>query len=131
MSHGQHESSYDGDKYVRLLWDAIHSISNGGLDVEGMGRKSLADAAQSVGVDMVQSQRTCLACLSNCPTNTLPCRGVQHSICEACIRRYMRGYDSSWAHLTQCPLGCELWTTPWRIRVKPETAGPRILALDG
>ena len=128
---GQHENSYDGDRYTVLLWDEIHSMASGGLDGGTTAKRRLADAAQEAGVSKVQSQRTCLSCLSNCPTNTLPCRGPQHSVCELCIRRYTRGHESSWAHLTQCPLGCQLSTTPWKIRVKPETAGSRVLALDG
>ncbi|MBE3046815.1 hypothetical protein IMZ48_30660 [Candidatus Bathyarchaeota archaeon] len=116
---------------MNRLWEDIYSMSSASQDGGGTARRKLADAAQAVGVSKVQSQRTCLACLSNCPTNTLPCRGVQHSICEPCIWRYMRGHESSWAHLSQCPLGCELWTTPWKIRVKPKTAGSRVLALDG
>ena len=131
LAVGQHESTYDGDKYMALLWDEIHSMSSESLDGNGAAKRKLADAAQAVGVNRVESQRTCLSCLSNCPTNTLPCQGVQHSICKACIRRYMSGHGSSWAHITQCPLGCRLSVTPWRIREKPERAGSRLLSLDG
>jgi hypothetical protein len=139
MAVGVYRSSYNADYYLERLWDEISHLGRQNADREIVVRRRLTDQAQRIRLHEMHSQRTCLACLSNCPTNVLPCRNVrnvQHAICEQCIRRYAGPpNESSWAYLSQCPLGCELdcelGTSPWTVRLKPNTAGARILALDG
>jgi hypothetical protein len=131
LAVGEHKSSYNAELYFNRLGEEVFTISTRRGDGDISTKRKLAETAQSIDIALLQSQRTCLSCLSNCPTNTLPCVGAQHAICEKCIRRYTTRSESSWAHLTQCPLGCQLMTSPWKIRVKPDTAGSRVLALDG
>jgi len=131
LADGGHLCSYDGEMYFNRLWEEVIAVVSRTLDGDSVSKRELAEAAQAIGINQIQSHRTCLACLSNCPTNMLPCKDIQHAICEQCLRRYTGRYESSWAHLRECPLGCQLLISPWKIRVKPETAGSRVLALDG
>ncbi|KAK3996362.1 hypothetical protein QBC44DRAFT_403535 [Cladorrhinum sp. PSN332] len=128
LESGQYQSSYDPETYQQL-WDEIGKIRGQDSDLIV---ETLARAASLSGVYKIKKQRTCLACLSNAPTNMLPCKENQHGICEDCIRRYAGSKrHQSIVKLNRCPLGCHLAQTPWSIRVKPKTAGPRVLALDG
>ncbi|KAM7188967.1 hypothetical protein V8F33_010301 [Rhypophila sp. PSN 637] len=137
---GQHECSYGS--YVGVfrdsLWSSIYLFSQGGQDVRG----TLVSYARSLGINRLESQRTCLSCLSNCPTNVLPCdhrrqRYVnsrrQHAVCEDCIRWHTAPPQSAGCVIAveSCPLGCQFREPPWMIRVKPIEAQSRILVLDG
>lgn len=124
---GPYQSSYDPDAFVDQLWEELSRIRT-----REQAMEKLASAATACGVAGVTTQRTCLSCLSNTPTNMLPCVPQQHGVCEDCIRRYnpITG-EESMIKLSSCPLGCALTRTPWTIRVKPRTVGPRILTLDG
>jgi len=124
---GNYQSSYDPEAFTDRLWNEVTALRNGDHSME-----KLASAATSCGVAGLTTQRTCLACLSNTPTNMLPCRPSQHGICENCIRRYNpTSEEATLIQITSCPLGCSLTKSSWSIRVKPRTAGARILALDG
>lgn len=124
---GAYQSSWDPSEFNDLLWKEIRRLSS--------AREALiqlADTAQATGIAEITSQRTCLACMSKCPTNMLPCKHYQHGICEACIKRQNDSTEQeNLVMIDQCPLGCALSVTPWKIRVKPPMAGPRILTLDG
>ncbi|KAK0730097.1 hypothetical protein B0H67DRAFT_560740 [Lasiosphaeris hirsuta] len=123
---GVYRSSYDPETYTEQLWQHI-----AGVDQE-QAMEKLAEAATASGVIKITGQRTCLSCLSSTPTNVLPCAAVQHGICEDCIRRYSGSKrHHSIIEINRCPLGCRLLTRPWQIRVKPRTAGARVLVLDG
>jgi hypothetical protein len=93
----------------------------------------LREAGKDSGVLFFQSSRTCIGCLSNSPSIILPCGLVEHRICEGCAERFNIGDPQYSAFLTleRCPLGCHLKTTPWVIRRKPNSAGVRVLTLDG
>ncbi|KAF4447081.1 hypothetical protein F53441_9380 [Fusarium austroafricanum] len=124
---GTYKSSYDPSGFTENLWEELSKIHDRTHAIQ-----RLASYAKTGNVNSVSTQRTCLACLSNTPTNMLPCKPQQHGICEDCIRRYNPGVgEASAIRMNSCPLGCSLTTTPWTIRVKPRTAGARILALDG
>ncbi|KAI5921413.1 hypothetical protein F4810DRAFT_712454 [Camillea tinctor] len=125
---GQHECSYDPGVFRDHLWEAIIKLGQA-----QEARIELEKTSQSNGIAKLTSQRTCLSCLANCPTNVLPCMPHQHAICEPCIRRNGQGEPHhSTITITKCPLGCHFTTLhPWTVRVKPERAGPRILVLDG
>ncbi|KAI0902824.1 hypothetical protein F4823DRAFT_629883 [Ustulina deusta] len=127
LAVGAFQSSYDPEAFSERLWAEVTR-----LRTRRDAMDQLAPAAVSCSVASITGQRTCLACLSNTPTNMLPCLPKQHCVCEDCIRRYSRQYGgSSTISITSCPLGCSLTKTPWTIRVKPPTAGARILSLDG
>lgn len=124
---GPYKSSYDPDSYTESLWEEISTLRS-----RGHAMDKLASTALVSGVTQITGQRTCLACLSNTPTNMLPCRPRQHGICQDCIRRYSNSRrHHSVIEISECPLGCRLEKKPWTIRVKPKTAGARILVLDG
>ena len=92
------------------------------------------DTAKRSGVCSVRSNRTCFTCLSECPVFILPCERMQHAICEECAMRFSYDFGRSQATLClqRCPLGCRFKNgKPWHSRIKPSTAGVRILSLDG
>lgn len=127
IEFGRYSDSYDADAFFEQLWSTMSRLKDQD-DIHGC----LASAARDCGVSKISSQRTCLSCLSRCPTNMLPCNPLQHGICESCIDRsgqLQRG--DSIAYLKACPLGCRFTVSPWTIRVKPRFAGARILSLDG
>ncbi|KAF5534140.1 calcium-independent phospholipase A2, partial [Fusarium phyllophilum] len=127
MFVGGHKCSFNPAEFIDNLWEELSKINP-----RASPTKKLASCADKCGIKDVTTQRTCLACLSNTPTNMLPCKPKQHGICEECIKRYNPGVgEVSTIRINACPLGCLFTTTPWTIRVKPETAGARILALDG
>lgn len=85
------------------------------------------------------SNKTCFQCLFNQPDFTIPCG---HSICETCVRGFGHA-DKSERHVFKFD-GCDLCASsdtepglrvttnwPWEIKLKPPTAGVRILAIDG
>lgn len=127
LAVGAFQSSYDPEAFSERLWAEVTK-----LRTRRDAMEQLAPAAVSCSVASITGQRTCLACLSNTPTNMLPCLPNQHCICEDCIRRSSRQHDGgATIGITSCPLGCSLTKTPWTVRVKPPTAGARILSLDG
>lgn len=131
-----HEKGFDSGPLRTRLWNEIAKFSE-----LSQALRTLEERAASLGIRRIGSQRTCFACLSNCPTNMLPCKGPkdsvstpeQHAICEGCIRRFAKlsRNEGTIFTLDRCPLGCPLERGKWEIRVKPQTAQPRILALDG
>ncbi|KAK1829692.1 hypothetical protein QBC39DRAFT_125502 [Podospora conica] len=130
LVNGQHECSYGSyaGEFRDALWDAIRIYR--GSDI----RSRMTKFANQLDLSRLQNQRTCLACLSNCPTNVLPCMQRQHAICEDCIRWYTGPSESAGCVLSidSCPLGCQFRVKfPWNIRVKPKEAQSRILVLDG
>lgn len=74
------------------------------------------------------SNKTCFACLARAPEHSLPCG---HSLCDPCT--VMRGSSSSknpWTFVIEvCPLCKSNKSTI--IKLKPPTAGVRILSIDG
>ena len=128
---GQHECSYGVyiGEFRDSLWKEIRRFGRRGQDVRG----SLVGLAKKMDLGRLESQRTCLACLSNCPTNVLPCIPQQHAICEDCIRWHTTSSQPMGCVITinSCPLGCQFAHPPWTIRVKPKQAQTRILVLDG
>ncbi len=76
----------------------------------------------------IQSNRTCLGCLARTPENSLPCG---HSLCDICVRIFgTEKVQQPWAFsLSQCLL-CRR-PVQATFRLKPPTAGVRILSVDG
>jgi hypothetical protein len=79
-------------------------------------------------ISKIKTYRSCLACLQRRPEYRYPCH---HMICEdCCIELGRRGdCDRDLFAFTNCPF-CRL-TCSIRIRVKPATAGVRLLSIDG
>lgn len=128
-----HEKPFDSGPLRARLWDEIIKFAE-----PSQALFTLDERAGALGVRRIASQRTCFTCLSNCPTNMLPCKDSmstrgQHSICEGCIRRFAKlcRNEGTIFTLDKCSLGCPLEHDKWDIRVKPKAAQPRVLALDG
>ena len=123
---GEYQSSYNEIEIMDALERAVYNIK----DAEH-ALASLPLVSKASGIAEICSNRTCLSCLSNAPTNILPCHPIQHSMCEDCLQRFDHRTDHrSAVILNQCPLGCH-FESPWTIRLKPKNAGARILSLDG
>jgi len=78
----------------------------------------------------VVSHWACLCCLMNSPEHALPCA---HILCSDCAESFgTREYDATLT-LASCPLheNDKTWRRAYRIRLKPDFAGVRILSLDG
>lgn len=82
------------------------------------------------GAQQYVSHLTCFCCLKNVPEHPLQCG---HTLCSECVRGYSRPGDGCFRTLKSCPLHhtTSQFAEPWRIAVKPEFAGARILCLDG
>ncbi|KAM5380846.1 hypothetical protein ACJZ2D_003370 [Fusarium nematophilum] len=120
-------ASWNPTNFAQELWAEMAQ-----LNTREQALDRLVQLAEQLDLLKVKSQLTCLTCLSRCPTNMLPCEGGDHGICETCLRRIgRRSEERCTLEVQRCPLGCTLRTDTWSIRVKPERAGPRVLALDG
>lgn len=76
----------------------------------------------------IKSGQCCLFCLFNRPEHVLECR---HSICDSCVQRLgERQYDQEHAYIMPSCVLCGTRSS-LQIRLKPPTAGVRILSLDG
>jgi hypothetical protein len=77
------------------------------------------------------SHTVCFCCLSEPPEHALPCG---HILCSLCIKTYGIQRSKTEIEMQGCPLETKM-TAPlyqsWRIHMKPESAGVRILTLDG
>ena len=79
----------------------------------------------------MKTNTACLCCIRRRPEHVLDCG---HGLCESCVTSFgtnitaQTGLADSW-QLQQCPI-CGLQMT-WNERIKPRTAGIRILGVDG
>ncbi|KAF7557012.1 hypothetical protein G7Z17_g1022 [Cylindrodendrum hubeiense] len=127
VEEDSHVCTWDMERFHDMLWEELRRSKN--LDT---AKRRLAALAKETEIIDVRSQRTCLTCLSHCPTNMLPCKDGNHGICRVCLHHFADLVDHTpILRLHRCPLGCAFTTGPWSIRVKPKTAGPRVLVLDG
>lgn len=93
---------------------------------------------QSAFDGFLHSQTACFCCLFGQAEVPLPCG---HIICTACLTTYGRARGDAEYELDGCPFGpqvharlglrCSTSTSSWRIQLKPQSAGVRILTLDG
>ncbi|KAH7016325.1 uncharacterized protein B0I36DRAFT_254112 [Microdochium trichocladiopsis] len=77
----------------------------------------------------IRSNETCLCCIRRQPRFRLECG---HSFCECCIRTFaVQDELKPWLfRLGHCLL-CGLLSAPASIQIRPETAGLRVLSIDG
>jgi hypothetical protein len=76
----------------------------------------------------LRNSRTCLVCLRRSPEHVLQC---SHSLCDICVCVFGNAcsemeYTYQLSHCPLCLLQLEL-----KVRLKPPTAGTRLLVLDG
>lgn len=79
---------------------------------------------------MYNSHSACFCCLFEPPEHALPCG---HILCTPCIKDYGQLRSKTEVEIHGCPIESRVvhrYQT-WRIHLKPETAGVRILTLDG
>ena len=76
----------------------------------------------------IHTHQVCLACLINKPEHLLRC---QHLLCEACCIELGRSTtrNPNFYELFHCPI-CAA-PCQFGVRIKPTTAGLRVLAIDG
>jgi hypothetical protein len=78
--------------------------------------------------DAYISHSACFSCLFEPPEHGLPCG---HVICMKCLRDFRsRIYSRTVIEIDKCPI-CDQDLVGWRVTLKPESAGVRILTLDG
>jgi hypothetical protein len=82
------------------------------------------------GAQRYISHLTCFCCLKNVPEHPLQCG---HILCSVCVRAYGQQRGDLAVTLESCPLHhtTSQFGEPWRIALKPDYAGVRILSLDG
>jgi hypothetical protein len=127
---GEFQCSFNPEEVLIALYTEIERLRTDG----GYLDDTVPLVSKASGVVNVNGNRTCFTCLSECPVYILPCEGKQHSICETCAFRFSsdRGRSQSTLFLKCCPFGCQFRNAkPWQIRLKPRTAGVRMLSLDG
>lgn len=82
------------------------------------------------GIQRYNSHSVCLCCLSKPPEHPLPCG---HVLCTPCIKIYGFKRNDLEIIMDSCPLEARSkgFVYPWTIHFKPESAGVRVLCLDG
>lgn len=78
--------------------------------------------------DLLRSHRTCLYCLRRKPEHILTCR---HAVCDVCVTVFGNPLGGKEAYFVLD--SCVLCQTKGKLvaRLKPPTAGARILSIDG
>jgi hypothetical protein len=77
------------------------------------------------------SNTICLSCLFERPEHALPCG---HILCTSCVKAYGKVRAANLVEAHQCPLESNPTKRrfpPFSIFLKPESAGSRVLVLDG
>lgn len=77
------------------------------------------------------SNSICLSCLFERPEHALPCG---HILCNSCIKAYGKIRAANLVEAHECPLESSESSRrfpPFSIFLKPESAGSRVLVLDG
>jgi hypothetical protein len=77
-----------------------------------------------------QSHSICLCCLFERPEHFLPCG---HILCTSCVKTYGQMRGKTLVEIHDCPLdfNTSMRRRPGIIYLKPESAGSRVLSLDG
>ena len=88
-------------------------------------RKHLKSMAQ-----LFQSHSVCLCCLFEQPEHVLPC---SHILCTSCVKSYGKPKSKTLMEIQDCPLEADMAGKykSSTVYIMPETAGQRILVLDG
>lgn len=73
------------------------------------------------------SHSTCFSCLMGAPQHALPCG---HVLCTACLAAYGT-QEKDAIEISSCPMHVDTTFRSWKIYLKPEAAGVRVLTLDG
>lgn len=76
------------------------------------------------------SHSACFSCLFEPPEHPLPCG---HILCTPCLQAYGHSKSKTLIEISECPLeGLKRpLSLPWKVSLKPTSAGARLLSLDG
>ncbi|KAH0566425.1 hypothetical protein GP486_000173 [Trichoglossum hirsutum] len=118
--------------FVRMIADQLEKLVDGfvqGLDVTSAAIHM--DTIKRFRRDWanVRSNLTCFVCISRKPEYGLPCG---HSVCENCVRVFGTNSENDpyIFELCRCFL-CGLAAPNVVVKLKPPTAGVRVLSIDG
>lgn len=145
---GEYQSSFSfetfQDNWLQLLLDNLQEFQQALEDKMLNNRQALEKAIASAqhrqymnafykrlgGAQLYISHTACFGCLREMPEHPLPCG---HVLCPLCVKDYGRPDRGSSFQMDSCPLHSAgtMFPTPYLVRMKPELAGIRILALDG
>lgn len=98
-------------------------------------RETLHNRSNELYWTTIFSPNSCFVCLCCSPQYILPCG---HALCEDCVRDFDQGASNQMRSTIMTHPSCILcgarasengW--PWKIRLKPKSAGVRLLSLDG
>ncbi|CAN9415920.1 unnamed protein product [Alternaria alternata] len=147
VTHGRYMSSFTADDYKNVwlnsLKTRLHDVQEelerkedsseetGPLGpIRRLHARNISSFYRAVGgASKFNSHATCLCCLMRPPEHVLRCG---HVLCTECVKAFgtVRNYTME---MKECPLHIDdcNWKNSWRIRIKPDFAGVRILSLDG
>lgn len=147
IGNGAYQSEYSADTIRRDFRDMIFNNLQQLLEMLGAIRDPNATEAQEAAkihselilrhffqhlgdMKSLQSHSICFCCLMAVPEHPLPCG---HVLCTPCVRSYGSPRGKCLFEMTMCPLELngEHFAAPCQIVLKPDTAGVRILTLDG
>lgn len=87
--------------------------------------------ARPRGASRLTSRSSCFCCFVEPAEHPMPC---EHVLCTPCVMLYgkQEAVTRTEAELSSCPIGCK-WSdaAPQVVRLKPKSAGIRVLSLDG
>lgn len=117
------------DKLLARLTQLHCQLSRSGMTAAGIHLSTLRHYQMHWA--KMRSNSVCLCCLQHEPERSLPCG---NTLCERCVKVFGRnvtagpGASDMW-EIIACPICDELLSST--ARMKPPTAGVRILSLDG
>ncbi|OWY57034.1 zinc ion binding protein [Alternaria alternata] len=147
VTHGHYMSSFTAEDYKNVwlnsLKSRLHDVQEelerkddsseetGPLGpIRRLHARNISSFYRAVGgASKFNSHATCLCCLMRPPEHVLRCG---HVLCTECVKAFGTVRNCT-MEMKECPLHIDdcNWRYPWRIRMKPDFAGVRILSLDG
>ncbi|KAF2475025.1 uncharacterized protein BDR25DRAFT_280671 [Lindgomyces ingoldianus] len=148
IAAGKYQSEFTADKY-KVVWmnslktrlaelqEDLKRVEEAGEELEdpliSIRKQHTENIARFFldvgGASHFSSHATCLCCLMKSPEHALRCG---HVLCSNCIKSF-GVVKKTTIEMPFCPLHPfeTMWAQPWKIRMKPDFAGVRILSLDG
>ncbi len=143
---GMYESSFSSETFIDEWCDELFRTSEE-IERQMQARMLTApDAEKSImaelhlhsmdgfyrsvgGAGNFVSHSACFCCLREISQHPLPCG---HVLCTPCVKDYGSSTENA-VSLAYCPFHPhdQTFVPPWKVHLKPELAGARILSLDG
>ena len=138
FSFASHQEAFQFDVYFRLI-ELLHMLRMRTQDLKEVERVAAASIHRETVMhhffahstrgqpDAYISHSACFTCLFEPPEHGLPCG---HVICTKCLRDFSsRIVWKTVIEIDSCPI-CNA-SFVWKVVLKPDAAGLRILTLDG